>query len=89
MKPVTDYLEKWNKQNDSIGKLQGAYAALAVIALIVAGIVGLVNDNLGQSILFLAFVLAMAFVGNGVVWALLQTFVVARLVKPAAKPRKK
>ncbi len=89
MKPVMDYLEKWNKQNDSIGKLQGAYAALAVIALIVAGIVGLVNDNLGQSILFLAFVLAMAFVGNGVVWALLQTFVVARLVKPVAKPRKK
>lgn len=89
MKPVMDYLEKWNKQNDSIGKLQGAYAALAVIALLVAGLVGLINANLGQSILFLAFVLFMAFVGNGVVWALLQTFVVSRVEKPATKTRKK
>lgn len=89
MKPVMDSLEKWNKKNDSIGKLQGAYATLAIIALLVAGVVGLINDNLGQSILFFAFVLAMAFVGNGVVWALLQTFVVARFEKPAAKTRKK
>ena len=61
------------------------------MTLLVAGVVGLMNANLGQSILFLAFVLAMAFIGNGVVWALLQTFVVSPLEKKAsaAKARKR
>lgn len=89
MKPVMDFLTQWNKKNTSFGKLQGAYVVLALSTLIVAAIIGLVNYRLGQSILYFAFIFAMVFFGNGIVWALVQTFVTSRLEKKPTKTTKK
>ncbi len=90
MEPIYDYLAKWNKNTDSLGKMQGAYAVMAITVFLLAAIVSLVNQNLGQSILFLAFVLGLAFIGNGVVWALVRTFVIPRIqAKKPTTTRKK
>jgi len=90
MQPIYDFLAKWNKSTDSLGKMQGAYAVLAVTTFLLAAIVSLVNQNLGQSILFLAIVLGLAFIGHGVVWALVRTFVIPRIeVKKSTTTRKK
>lgn len=84
MQPIMTYLAKWNKGNDSLAKLQSTYAVLAFAMLLLAGLVSLINQNLGQSILFLAFVLLLTFIGNGIIWSLLRTFVVPHV--EASKP---
>lgn len=90
MDSIIAFLEKWNKSNDTLAKMQGAYLALAVVTFLVAAIVSLVNYRFGQSVLFLAFVFGMVFALNGIVYALLRTFVTSKLDEKAAKkPRKK
>lgn len=78
MKPIEIILKQWNAKNDSFAKLQYAYIAIAIIAFLAAGAIGLINYRLGQSILFVAMCATLVFVSNGIVWALVRTFVTAR-----------
>ena len=90
MQPIYEFLAKWNKTSDSLTKEQASYATLAVVTFLLAAVVSLVNQNLGQSILFLAIVLGLTFIANGVMWALVRTFAVPHIEKNAPKiPRKK
>ncbi len=90
MKLIQQIITDWNKSHDSFGKLQHAYVAIAVVSFLTAGIVGLMNYRLGQSILFIAMCATLVFVGNGIVWALLRTFVISRIeTKKATTTRKK
>lgn len=72
-------LEDWNSSTDSRKKLQHAYLAAAFALLLAAGIVGLINYDLGQKILFIAIVAGAMFLANSVAWALLQSFVLLRI----------
>lgn len=81
MQSIYTFLAKWNKNTDHLAKLQGTYGVLSVVTLLIAGLVSLIHPNLGQSILFLAVVFALTFIGNGVVWAILRTFVVPHIEK--------
>ena len=88
MKSIRTLLAAWNSTYTDRTKLQHTYLVLTVLTVIVAGIIGLINYQLGQSLLFLAIVLALVFIGNGVVWALLYTFVIPRNAERSAKPKK-
>ena len=88
MESLLSLVKEWNRTTDSFTKLQHAYALIACLLLISAGIIGLVNYSLGQSILFLATAAVIAFIANGVVWSLLNTFVVSRFSKTTSKSRK-
>ena len=88
MKPSRTSIAQWNKTYSDRAKLQHGYAVLAVLSLIVAGIIGLINYNLGQSLLFVAIVAVLVFVANGVVWALINTFIVP-LASNRPRPTKK
>lgn len=90
MKQFEQIVADWNKSHDSFAKLQHAYVAIAVASFLLAGVVSLMNYRLGQSILFIAMCATLVFVGNGVVWALLRTFVISRLdTKKPTQTRKK
>lgn len=78
MKSIRTILSHWNTTYSDRSKLQHGYAALAVVSLVVAGLVSLINYNLGQSLLFIAIITVLVFIGNGVVWALINTFVIPR-----------
>ena len=82
MEPVRTYLKKWNTQTDSLTKIQGAYAVIAITLLLLGGLVSLVQSSLGQMIAFYAIIAGLTFVANGVIWALIKTFVVPRLEEP-------
>ncbi len=84
MESFRTQIQHWNKQYDSFAKLQHIYAATAVATLLVAGVVSLINYQLGQSILFIAVCAVLIFVANGVVWALIRTF-----LSPQSISRKK
>ena len=72
--------------------MQHAYITLAVVLLVVAGVLGLLNEALGQQILAASIAAATIFLVNAVAWALLQSFVLLRVSstdKPAVKTTKK
>lgn len=89
MQSLYTFLAKWNKTTDSLAKVQGTYAVLAVSLLLIAGLVSLMHRNLGQSILFLAIVAGLAFVANGVIWAIVRTFVVPHIEEKKPTPTRK
>lgn len=78
---ITASLQEWSDKTDSRQKLQHAYAAAAMLLVLCAGILGLINYDLGQRLLLAAFVCAAAFVFNAVAWALLYSFVLMRIPK--------
>jgi tellurite resistance protein TehA-like permease len=85
---LKNMITSWNTGTNERIKLQHAYLALAVILVIAAGVVGLINYSLGQNILAVAIASSIIFVINAVSWSLLQSALVARLPKRNA-PRKK
>ncbi len=85
-------LAEWNDTTGDRTKLQHAYVAFAILLIIAAGLVGLVNYDLGQQMTGIALVLLGVSIINLIAWTLLQGIVLTRLdamKKPARKPTKK
>lgn len=90
---VRNALHDWSATTDSRQKLQHTYAGAAICLVIAAGMIGLVNYDLGQRILLIAIVSVALFFINAITWALLQSFVLLKLAtsssvqdKAASKP---
>ena len=89
MQSVYTFLAKWNKGSDPLGKIQAAYALIALALIFIAGIIALISPALGQSAAFYALIAALTFVGNGVIWAIIRTFVVPHIEANAPKSSRK
>lgn len=76
---IKSALHEWNETTDGRQKLQHAYVVSAAVLVLVAGILGLINYDLGQKILFVAILAIAMFFINAVAWALLQSFVLLRI----------
>lgn len=83
---IKQILSDWKLKSSDRAKLQHAYLVTALLLVVAAGIVGLVNYNIGQNLLAIAVVAAGVFLANAVVWSLLQSAVLLRL---GASPRRK
>ena len=68
---------------DERRQLQHVYAVGGVLLLIVAGLVGLVNDDLGQIFASIALAGIGIFFINGIVWVLITGFLFLRLAEPS------
>ena len=79
-------LTSWNDRTSDREKIQHVYIAVAITALLAAGIFGLANQTLGRQVLTIAIIAGAAFLVNALAWALLQSFV---LFKLETKPSKK
>lgn len=77
-------LAAWDTKTSERVKLQHAYIIVAVVLLVVAGVIGLMNRELGQNILVVAIISAAMFLANAVAWSLLQS---AFLMRIAASKR--
>lgn len=88
-KIILTYLIEWNENTDERAKLQHIYAFGGAALLVIAGLIGLFNYDLGQFILPIALVAIAIFFINAIVWALLTAFVFLRLERPVTKPRAK
>jgi cell division protein FtsW (lipid II flippase) len=75
---IKESLGKWQSNNDDRTKLQHTYIAAALGLLVAAGIIGLMNRDLGQNILIVAIISAGIFLVNAVVWSLVQSAVISR-----------
>lgn len=84
---LKESLYAWNAGNGERVKLQHTYIIAAISLLMVAGIIGLINHELGQNVLVAAIVSAALFFMNAVVWSVLQTAILSRFSsrRPARK----
>ena len=85
-KLIVKSLNDWNANKDSLAKLQAAYIFVAIVALIVAGLVGLIRYDAGQLVLNVSFIAVAAFFVNLISWALLQGLLLFRLGQQTNKP---
>ena len=84
---IKSSLASWSNTTTDREKLQHLYATSALALLIVAGVIGLLNQALGQQILAVAIAATGVFLVNAVAWALLQSFVLFRIPKhPRSQP---
>lgn len=79
VKTLQTTLLQWHETYDTRQKLQHGYAAAGIFLVLGAGIVGLINYDLGQRMLLGAFVCFAVFILNAIAWALLQSFVLMPL----------
>lgn len=81
-------LRQWHENNNDRAKLQHAYFTAIILFVVLAGLVSLLNVELGRQILAAATITGGVFLVNAVAWALLRTFVTDRLSVPAPTPKK-
>lgn len=78
-KSVRKSLQAWNATNGERSKLQHTYLAIAVITILVAGLLGLLDYNLGQQLTAISMLALGMFFVNLIVWTLLSGIVLAGL----------
>ena len=76
---LKETLSTWNTKNGERAKLQHAYIIIAVVPLVVAGVVGLMNRELGQNVLVFSIVSAAMFLANAIALSLLHSALLSRL----------
>lgn len=72
-------LREWNASNGERVKLQHGYIAAAVVTIVAAGLVGLVNYELGQRLTALALLALAVFFINLIAWTLFDGIVLRRI----------
>lgn len=88
-KSLLKSLRAWNENNSERQKLQHAYVATAIAAILVAGLVGLVDYDLGQRLTAIALIVLGVFFINLVAWTLLAGLVLASLDAPTRSSTKR
>ena len=86
---IRKYLIRWNEQTDTRAKLQHAYVTAAGLAILAAGLLGLVNYDLGQKLVTVALVAIVVFFINFFAWILLDSVLLSRLDKASRSPKKR
>jgi len=82
---IKEALIKWNSSTSERQKLQHAYLAITIVIILIAGIVSLVNSNVGHKLTLIALVTIVIFIINGIVWSLLTSIIGSRLPKKGRK----
>lgn len=90
-KSLLKSLRSWNTTHNERTKLQHAYLATSVVTILIAGLLGLLNYDLGQQLTAVALIALGMFFVNLVAWTLLSGIVLASLDEPTTptKPTRK
>jgi hypothetical protein len=83
---IQAFLREWNTNTTERQKLQHVYMLLIVVITFVAGLISLTNGVASHNLMRVALVAAGTFVVNGVIWHLLNSFVIFRL---GGKPKRR
>jgi drug/metabolite transporter (DMT)-like permease len=76
-----EMLITWNADHSERVKLQHTYVVAAVVGIIVAGLVGLLNHGVSQIIVAASLISLGIGLANVLVWALLYSLVIVKLPK--------
>ncbi len=70
---------EWNRTANERQKLQHTYVTIAVVVVIIAGLVSLLDSQTGQDMLVVSLIAAGIFLVNAVLWSILDSVVIAKL----------
>lgn len=87
MQSFKEMLIQWNTEHGERTKLQHTYLFVAIVGIVLAGLVGLLNRDLSQIIVGVSLASLSVGLANLLVWALLYSLVIVKLPK-ARTPRK-
>ena len=74
-----DVLRAWNKSTPERVKLQHVYIAIIIAVTVVAGLVSLINAQLGRQLITVAGIALVAVIANALTWALIRVYLLDRL----------
>lgn len=80
-----EMLVNWSAEHGERAKLQHAYVVVALVGIVLAGLVGLLNHELSHVIVTVSLASLAVWLANVLVWALLYSLVLVKLPKKAAK----
>jgi len=83
-----EMLAQWNTDHSERVKLQHTYVAAAIIGILVAGLVGLLNREVSQIIVGVSLISLGIALANVLVWALLYSLVIIKLPSKSRTTRK-
>ena len=69
---VWNHFIRLYREKNQLALLAWAYGIISVIAVIIAGLVALIDQSVGKSILFIPLISACAFCANIVMWAIIR-----------------
>ncbi|MCL2173939.1 hypothetical protein FWH58_01410 [Candidatus Saccharibacteria bacterium] len=67
---MKEYIIKILSKDNERQVLQHVYVVMSIATLVVAGIIGLLSNQLGQKLLLVAITLLGMFMANAVLWAI-------------------
>lgn len=76
---IENALHEWSETNNERSKLQHAYIIGAVVLIVAAGLIGLIDYDLGQKLTSVALVALGVFFINLISWTLLSGLVLTPL----------
>lgn len=79
MESIMDVLRAWNKSTPDRVKLQHVYIAIIIAVTVVAGLVSLINAQLGRQLITVAGIALVAVIANALTWALIRVYLLDRL----------
>lgn len=80
-----EILVDWSANHGERAKLQHAYIVAAVVGIVVAGLVGLLNREVSQIIVGVSLASLVIWLANVLVWALLYSLVIIKLPKRTSR----
>lgn len=83
---ILESLMKWRSATNERQKLQHSYLVIIALGLIIAGLISLIEPDLGHKIAKIALFALFAFVANALTWNLLNSAVISKL--PARTKKK-
>jgi hypothetical protein len=72
-------LNEWNGETSERQKLQHLYLVIIIVGVLIAGIVSLVDAQLGHTIVSVSLCAILVYFANAVVWNLLQAGLLSKL----------
>ena len=83
-----DVLRAWNKSTPERVKLQHVYIAIIIVVTVVAGLVSLINVQLGRQLITVAGIALVAVIANALTWALIRVYLLDRLDRKRPNSKK-
>jgi len=72
-------LASWKKNYSERQQMQHAYLMITLLVVLVSGVVSLLNQDLGQSLVLVAVLAGGIFLINAIVWSILESSVIAKI----------
>lgn len=85
---IIQALRQWHAEHDARQKLQHLYIVIIFSTLVLAGLISLVNYQIGQNILLIASVGALVYMVNLITWAMFDSLT-RNFFYPKPKPSAK